>query len=87
MRGTEVPIPPGGKLVPLLRAFTSACLSRTTATPSAIAFSISAGVIVGVDVSVTGVAVVGVVVAVAFLVLAMILTISHLTMLCWEIIV
>ena len=47
-------------------------------TPSAIAFSISAGVIVGVDVSVTGVAVSGVVVAVALLVLAMALSISHI---------
>ena len=85
MRGTEVPIPPGGMLVPLLRAFTSACLSKSATTPSAIAFSISAGVIVGVDVSVTGVAVSGVAVAVLFLVLAMILSISHITMLRWVI--
>lgn len=78
MRGTEVPLPPGCMLVPLLRAFASFCLPKPAATPSAIAFLISAGVIVGVDISVTGVAVSGVVVAVAFLVLAMTLSISYI---------
>ena len=68
MRGTDVPLPPGGMLVPLLRAFSAACLPNSAVTPSAIAFSISAGVIVGVGVGVSPPSF-----AVLFLVRAMIL--------------